>query len=293
MYARAWPDTKLKNLIASEEAKQLSTNLSEAVAEIQETMKLLGQAIQGCVEKMRPIITSATLAVEKLREEYGPLLKQFTENFGIVIAKIAEQAKLWQEKQKISVSFMAEHGWFPNWFTFFFNPEKEYDNLDDFMIAQIDEALNEIKQKIFELCPNRKHILEVAFALHESGSYIASIPLFLIQSDGICSEEFTHFFTKNNVTGNTASNEILHRVDQGRIAIDFFSEILLEPLKIDLPISQSSSKGKNAKGKGPNRHGIIHGSRKHLDYGSRINSYKAISFLAFIVFTTKDALKQV
>ena len=75
--------------------------------------------------------------------------------------------------------------------------------------------------------------------------------------------------------------------------MNFLSEILLEPFKVDLQISQGSSRASKAKEKGPNRHGIIHGSRKHLDYGSKINSYKAISFLAFLVFTTKDAFKEI
>lgn len=268
----------------------MSKELIYKINAFQKSMIPFAQAIQNSIEKIRPMMEATSLAMEKFRAEYEPIIKQFVETINSAIAEIAKQAKLWQEKQKISVSFMAEHGWFPNWFTFLFYPERKHDNLDDFMIADIDESWSEIKQKIFELCPNRKHILEVAFELHEQGNYIASIPLILIQSDGICSEEFTYFFTKDAQTGNKASDEILQRVEHGEIAVNFFSEILLEPFKVNLQISQGSSKASEAaKGKGPNRHGIIHGSRKHLDYGSKINGYKAISFLAFLIFTTKDA----
>jgi hypothetical protein len=39
-----------------------------------------------------------------------------------------------------------------------------------------------------------------------------------------------------------------------------------------------------AKALAPNRHGILHGSIEHLDYGTEINSFKTFSLLAFISF---------
>jgi hypothetical protein len=38
----------------------------------------------------------------------------------------------------------------------------------------------------------------------------------------------------------------------------------------------------------PNRNGILHGSRKHLDYGTEVNSLKALSLLAFVVYCFDD-----
>lgn len=166
-------------------------------------------------------------------------------------------------------------------------------NLDDFMCSHIDKDWDEITDKILNLCKNRSHVLKVAFDLHKQGNYIASIPLLLNQSDGICGEEFANFFTKDSETGLNASSTIIKQAECGEIHINFLSKLLLEPFKIKTQISQSSSKNsKAAKSKGPNRHGIIHGSRSHLDYGNKLNGYKAFSFLAFIVFSTKDAFKK-
>jgi hypothetical protein len=43
----------------------------------------------------------------------------------------------------------------------------------------------------------------------------------------------------------------------------------------------------------PNRNGILHGSRRHLDYGTKINSLKAFSLLAFVVLVfSEDSLAE-
>jgi hypothetical protein len=240
------------------------------LTEIQETMTSVGLAFQQKVEELRPV-------------------------FELIIDGIkffAEAVNEWQKSQKQNVRQLAECGWFPNWLTFFYDPEPEINDLDQLMIMHLDDCWSEVTKRIVELCPERKHILEAAFELHKQGNYIASIPLFLSQSDGICSEEFTYFFTKNNITGKKASDEILEQFEKGELVVDFFTEILIEPFKIKTQLSQGSSKSSMAaKENGPNRHGIIHGSRKHLDYGSKLNSYKAFSFLAFIVFTTKGSFK--
>lgn len=249
-------------------------------------------SIQDSINSMRPSLEAFAVTADKFQKQFALFIEQFSETYGTKIAEFAKQAKKWQEKQKLNVSEMAAHGWFPNWFTFFFQPKEKYDNIDDFMIAHIDQCWDELKIQIIKHSPKRKHILEVAFALHEQGNYIASIPLLLMQSDGICSEEFTYFFTKDHQTGKKASDEIIYQAENSQLVVNFFSEILLEPFKVNLQISQSASKAsKIAKKNGPNRHGVIHGSRKHLDYGSKINGYKAVSFLAFIVYAIKDEFK--
>ena len=253
----------------------------------------IASAMNQGIERIRPIFEAIASTAEKFRQQYAPVIQQFAKTYGPKLAQFVKQAQAWQEERKITVAALAKQGWFPNWYTFFFHPEDGYANLDEFMVAHIDNCWDELKKQIIKHVPKRKHILEVAFKLHEEGNYIASIPLFLAQSDGICSEEFTYFFTKDNSTGKTAADEILHQAENNELAVNFISEIWLEPFKYDLQIKQGSSKAsKAAKEKGPNRHGIIHGSRKHLDYGSKVNGYKAVSFLAFIVFTVKDQFKK-
>jgi len=205
------------------------------------------------------------------------------------IEEAIRQAEWWQDRQKVNVANLAEQGWFPNWFTFSFHLEDEDASDDDLMIAQIEHDWSRITEKVLELCPKRKEILATAFKLHEEGNYIASIPLLLIQADGVCAERFTYFFSADKNTGHRASDQILKEIEDGTLSPSFFGEILIEPFKIRLQLTQGSSKSSAAaKAKGPNRHGILHGSRRHLDYGTKINGFKAISFLSFVVYAVLD-----
>jgi hypothetical protein len=69
-------------------------------------------------------------------------------------------------------------------------------------------------------------------------------------------------------------------------------EVFLSLLKGKTPYSNSIGQSSEAhKEKGPNRSGILHGSRKHLDYGSKINSLKCFSLLAYTVFVLVDNMK--
>jgi hypothetical protein len=268
----------------------VSKELQDSIASLTKQMEPIANLI---AERLRPVIVAIANADDIFRQKIEPIIRQFAEAYGPIVVELVKQSKKWQEDQKLSVTNMAEQGWFPNWYTFFFTPEKEYEDLDSLMIAQIDDCWEELKVKIIEFVPNRQHILETAFLLHEQGNYIASIPLLLAQSDGICSEEFTYFFSQDRHTGNRAMDEIIQQAEKNEIAVNFFSEILLEPFKADLQITKGASKASNAaKDRGPNRHGIIHGSRKHLDYGSKLNGYKAFSFLSFIVYCVKDEFKK-
>lgn len=276
----------------TKEINPLVNAIQDSMGEFTEKMNPIANAIQDSMERMKPVIETINASAEKFRQQYLPAIEQFFEMHGPKFAELARLAKEWQENRKIRVTEMAEYGWFPNWFTFDFRPEED-ETLDDFMIGHIDQCWDDLTQRIIKFCPNRKHILKVAFDLLEQGNYIASVPLLIIQADGICSEEFTYFFTKDNQTGNKASDEIICQAESGELVVSIFSDILLEPFKVDLQISKGSSRAsKAAKEKGPNRHGIIHGSRKHLDYGSKVNGYKAVSFLAFIVYALKDEFKK-
>jgi hypothetical protein len=78
-------------------------------------------------------------------------------------------------------------------------------------------------------------------------------------------------------------------IDDGVLESTFMADILLEPYKIKTQFSEGVKKhSKTDKQKAPNRNGILHGHRSHLDYGSELNSLKSFSLLAFVVCSTKD-----
>lgn len=266
------------------------TNLDNMITpSLKENILSFKKGVEVIAEKMAPTINKIAQIQQELYKQYYPILSAIQKALPEGIEQLAKKAREWQEKQKQDVRFMAENGWYPNSLLFFYHPSnEEINNLDALMTSFFDESWDELTKQIINLCQNRKHILETAFKLHKERNYIASIPLFISQSDGVCGEEFGSFFTKNN-NKPKASEQIIKDFDEGVLDKGFFGEILLEPLKLkSSPISQHSSK----KSKGPSRHGILHGDKKHLKYGTKVNSYKALSFLAFIVFTTKEELKK-
>lgn len=236
------------------------------------------------IDKINSIYKNSFIKINEITKAFEPFISELNST----MQKVARAAKRWQEARKEDVTEMAENGWYPNWFTFDYIPENEPQSLDELMLIHYKDDWDEITSKILELCPNRVHILENAFKLHTSGNYVAAIPLFLSQSDGICCESLKSFL----FTGNEVEEKINNLIDSGEFETDMLTDIFLEPFKLknhhNAGISKSS---KTAKAKAPNRNGILHGHRKHLDYGSEINSLKCFSLLSFVVYSTKELMQ--
>jgi len=152
--------------------------------------------------------------------------------------------------------------------------------LDNRMIGYLDDARDELAARILALYPERADILCVAFDLHRAENYIASIPLMLTQVDGICAQHLskTYFFSKTKRFQTSVKDLIEQSGDD--LTGAFLSAFLLHtPLLAT--IDEATKAGKS---NGPNRHGILHGSVDHLDYGSKVNGYKAFSLLCFVAF---------
>lgn len=232
---------------------------------------------------------SSTISIIAQRQEEAiNLYKQ--------LLKWQEQSKIWQKKFKQDVVVMAENGWFPNWFTFEYQPEVEVNDIDMLMAMQLNDNWPELTNYLIELYPNRKHILEAAFALHKEGNYVASIPLFISQADGIfCEEVKTFLFTDSDKPlFKEKDTEVFFDtlMQDGKLQKGLYEDILLEPLKVKTQfkagVRESTPKHK---AKAPNRNGIMHGHRKHLDYGTELNSLKSLSLLAFVVCAAKEVFK--
>jgi len=209
--------------------------------------------------------------------------------------------KKWQDDEKSRVFEMLQNGWYPSWATSSFFPDEDVSKTyDEFMIQRIDENFDDIVKRILILCENRSVILKNAFELYKAENYIACIPLFLIQADGISDEEYGYFFSESNKGKGKAPKLICDKykkIDENNYKhfSDLFFNLVLEIYEMhkeqkaqDRQITSRIQKNTDDNKKnGPNRSGILHGDRNHLDYGTKINACKAFSFLAFVVFSTK------
>jgi hypothetical protein len=145
------------------------------------------------------------------------------------------------------------------------------------MISRIDDKLNLIQSTLISAFPHRKEILETAFYLHNENMYIASIPLLLSQAEGIFSEGFTKsFYSRRNDKRNKIKSVLNEELGE---AFNLFMSQTLNSNEF----GQTSSRNEPShKLLGPNRNGILHGEKGHLDYGTKVNSYKAISLISYV-----------
>ena len=200
------------------------------------------------------------------------------------IESIVETFRNLPEACRESWVLAARQGWYVNWYTPFpivskINNSTQIDlKLNHLMLEHLKGDFESISSEIMAACPERREILECAFNLLKDNNYIASIPLLLAQIDGICADIIgTNFFTDKEKRPE--------KIEEFKSTQDHLVSVLLDLLTLNTQFSAgircSSSQKKLL---APNRHGIMHGSRKHLDYGTETNGYKTFSLLAFIVF---------
>lgn len=202
------------------------------------------------------------------------------------LASVPENMRVFSEEA-------AMIGWFSTSESFLGEMKKAFDqgqeSLDQYMLNEIDANYDKIKSSILSLHSNRKEIITCAFELHESQNWVASIPLFLAQTEGVFAENIGCFlFSEHAQRKEKLAERFKERAEQ-------YMPYLYSPFEVETQFSSSiSSKSQAKKRNGPNRNGILHGSRKHLDYGSKVNSYKCISLLSYVsmVFASLEANKR-
>jgi len=123
------------------------------------------------------------------------------------------------------------------------------------------------------LYPFRTKVLNSAFLSHREKNYYSSIPLFLTQADGICFDLTDKRVYRTN-KGVPEISKLIRELPEKDIL-----KILLQPLKIQGLITATKDQRHSFSGN-INRHEILHGIS--VDYGTRINSCKAISWLVYI-----------
>lgn len=216
-------------------------------------------------------------SIGSVLHEVGAIFYKFIQEHQEEIKALAKYIENFEEIHSGLWKAAAENGWFPNDFIsidFERYVAQGKEILDTYMFHELNPITNEIHASLIESFPERKHILDVAFELHNQKNYIAAIPLFLSQTDGICAQKIgSYLFTEHD-----------KRIEKIQQYIEKSPEktVILAPILQNTQFGASISKGKKLKDKAPNRSGILHGSRKHLDYGTEINSLKCISLLSYV-----------
>ena len=172
------------------------------------------------------------------------------------------------EKLKVIIKNLAYRGWYiliemelPE-ITLLsgFITNKKYDELDNYMCNIIESKLDQIEKEIIQKYPNRKKIIHFAFCAHKKGEYDLSVPVFLIQADGICNELLkVHLYSKKN------KRPLTEEKVEKYVSDSIIMSALVEPLR-NISGLNVSTEYKNQYPIILNRHEIIHGL--DLNYGN-------------------------
>jgi hypothetical protein len=208
------------------------------------------------------------------------LLKQFE--------KVAERFTKAPEEMKELSTELAKRGWYTNLdmpIKFLYTlrsylREKRAKDIDKMMIAYIRIHFEPIENEIMSVVPPRAEVLSAAFRAHMQKAYTLSVPVFLAQADGICSELLgVGLYSRTKGIPKTAPTVEQFKHDE-------FISAFLEPLRV----AGALNAYEDEKHQYPdilNRHEVLHG--KSLNYATELNSFRAISLLSYLCSVVKGA----
>jgi hypothetical protein len=242
---------------------------------IRQSLAELSQAINRTLS--RDFVEQIKAVFEKLGEYFCEILKA---------AKISLD-RLPAELQQL-IPLLADRGWFvSDEIPVSILPDikkqfelKNLEKVDEYMANCIREIAPFILSSAIKEFPRRTEILSAAFKAHDAKEYALSIPVLLIQSEGVCQDILSVklFSKKKGVPVTKAATKPLSN--------DPLTEAMLSPMMIGCGITANE----NERQKYPeafNRHEILHGI--DVEYASEINSLKAISLLGYMVTTVAGA----
>lgn len=211
-------------------------------------------------------------------------LNRFSNVFKKISEKTLNSLEKLPERTQKAIMILANEGWFIEAETplelLFKTEHKTIDEVENLFILHYENNLDSIEKRLVERFPSRASILKKAFSAHRIEMYELTIPIFLIQSDGICFDltQCHYFYQKHKLNNYLDSN-----------LTDSFINEFLKPLKEKIPLSQTEKeRGENFNKL--NRHTILHG--ECTNYANKTNSLKVISFMAYLIeFLEKEELK--
>ena len=211
--------------------------------------------IEQCNKYVDSYVDSIVLAFEGVRRSLNDQPPEIKEN----ILWLARH--VWFYDLNISISSLLEIS------------GCEINEIEGAIVEYFESQLGVIEKSFSDKYPHRSHIISSAIKAHRNEEYFLSIPVLLAQTDGICKEVTDEYiYNKKNQKPRTATY-----VEQ--VAANAFESELLSPLTVRTPIS-ASEKEREEGFNLLNRHMVLHG--ESLDYGTKVNSLKAISLINYV-----------
>ena len=157
--------------------------------------------------------------------------------------------------------------------------EEDTESANHVLIERYRSGLDDIESSLRSTFPNRVDILGDAFEAHRQEKYNLSVPLLLIQADGVWLDRCSRNLFSGGV--NSAVDDLVNKVPDITIR-----EVARALLYKEWPLVLSS-KNRSIGFSELHRHQIIHG--EVTDYGTEENSLKAVAFLNFCALVLPDS----
>jgi len=148
---------------------------------------------------------------------------------------------------------------------------------DAAMVNHFSGRLSGIRDELATQFPRRRELLLAALDAIDHGQHLLAIPVLLAQVDGVCKDVANSYFFIQARDKVGKRPEVSSYVRQ--IASSALGDAFMHPFEKIMPIGQSQ-KQRNGNFVGLNRHMVLHG--ESLDYGTPINSLKAVSLLNYV-----------
>lgn len=187
-----------------------------------------------------------------------------------------------------AIARLAKHGW---WVDSQFQPllvdflvgrlPDELDQLDLVMEEHFESRRIEIEQRLLDEYPERAGVLKESFEAHDNGHFSLAILGFLSSADGIWRDRCRRHLFSNG--GAISAFRDLEQDINDDLLTAFLSGLID---KIPL-IYNEQQRSDAASFNDLNRHQVMHG--ESADYGTRINSFKAMSLLQFVDFIVPES----
>jgi len=198
-------------------------------------------------------------------------------------ADVENKMKHYEGNLKVGLIELAAYGWYTNYDsslidvarTIRLTNEKDMAELDKYMSDQINSQLKYIQSTLLQRHPQRAEPIKAAFRAHKRKEYYLSIPVIFAQCDGISKDLSTvQFFLTDQKKEGYSPKVAKWAKEVPKISFHIaMAAALLEKGAFQLHSSQPNKIGFT-------RHSVIHGETN--DYGTKINSLKAISLIIYI-----------
>lgn len=228
-----------------------------------------------------PFFESIGVGLQFIRTEvsgFGAAIREVTHDLEPIFAgaaEVAQAVRALPERIRSQLETLGEHGWF-------LDLEMEVPELfeiaelfaagqateaNERLVSHYERDLLRIQDRLNSGHPDRIQVFGDAFDAHREGRFTLSVPVFLTQAEGVCFD-----LTNRSLYSKIHSKSVASFIE--RTNDETFASVFRHALALRLPIKGGD--GGDLPGV-LNRHSVLHG--ESTDYGTRVNSCKAISLL--------------